>query len=659
MLWQLFRGCARYAEGVGYDVVDNFKAGEVGSLDPVDPALARKANVPRLKGHLRGFVFAFRALMIVSSLTHFVAELAPPSEVRRVPSDDVWNEHLRQLIDFGVIERIEEGLVLFCSSYFAIPKTDGSARAIFNGKRFSRLCRTPPQSRLPDIVTVLRTLEEMCRDCPSITLLEGDIRHYFHQIPMEFDITRYLCINLGGKFYRWKCLPMGLSVSPFVAQAVGMGMILRTLAKVGVDVSSYVGQSTPPSLVIIRNGAAINIMAALWYDNILIAVRDPDLAPRIYTMLRKVLEDCHIVLKSWNLHGPRSLRPAVHIHTGKRQRPDETSTVGKQKSRPPPSYLGLDFTQLRKGPHLQLHWRITEERRAAWKQLLELTGTADAPNTMLSCRQIASISGAVLWRAHVGLIPLCRFRQVLDMVAHCGTLCRKRADWDRTRQWPAAQITALREQLTIATTDEWFTVPMVRVEKELCIATDSSKVHWGACAWTEDRTLLSVEDGSWNAQIRPASIFIKELLAATLAIERACAKYSNTHITLLVDNTAALAVLTRLASCTHAGNELAVRVDNALTNAGNSLKVIHITSEHNPADSPSRRKPLESSRVEAMWRYVDEAKHGRTFETPVRAAPQPSEGLRHPEKATDTDIYGSDTDVDDFDEWNWLSETDD
>jgi hypothetical protein len=113
-----------------------------------------------------------------------------------------------------------------------------------------------------------------------------------------------------------------------------------------------------------------------------------------------------------------------------------------------------------------------------------------------------------------------------------------------------------------------------------------------------------------------ASIFLKELTCLTIAIERVSSANHQRHIVAFVENTAACHVARRLGSSTHGGTELALRIANALERTGCTLEVIHIASEHNPADTPTRstKGRLQPDRVESLWRVLEEHDVGRILE---------------------------------------------
>jgi hypothetical protein len=43
----------------------------------------------------------------------------------------------------------------------------------------------------------------------AMYLFCGDLRHFFHQIPLHPDIGSYFCLKCSGKAYRYNVLSMG------------------------------------------------------------------------------------------------------------------------------------------------------------------------------------------------------------------------------------------------------------------------------------------------------------------------------------------------------------------------------------------------------------------------------------------------------------------
>jgi hypothetical protein len=54
-------------------------------------------------------------------------------------------------------------------------------------------------------------------------MIIGDLRHWFHQLSIAFK--KYVGVATREGVYLWRTLPMGLSWSPYVAQAIGLLML--------------------------------------------------------------------------------------------------------------------------------------------------------------------------------------------------------------------------------------------------------------------------------------------------------------------------------------------------------------------------------------------------------------------------------------------------
>ena len=335
-MWQLLRGLGgRYAPAHEYEA-ETLENADPSTL-PLDPIeVAGQANMTKMKGRLSAR-FAQSALSVVMSIAIFALEVRPPPLDYLPPTADKWNDHLQALantLPIPLLQPIAKSLVLFVCTYFAVNKGKDVARAIFNGRRFSSLCRTPPPTNLTDVLTLLRTMHGL----PGrLTMVEGDIRHFFHQIPLHPEVSRYFCIRKSGQqFWRWATLPMGWSWSPYIAQSVSMGCIIEVLENCGVDVRMYKDLESPPGIVEIPG----LLVATVWYDNIILITNEPGLALRFHQKFRKLSDQFNREMKTWNIHHPRAF--------------DRNSTCF-------PSYLGLEFAKFGRSSRLQddtiLHWR--------------------------------------------------------------------------------------------------------------------------------------------------------------------------------------------------------------------------------------------------------------------------------------------------------------
>ena len=144
----------------------------------------------------------------------------------------------------------------------------------------------------------------------------------------------------------------------------------------------------------------------------------------------------------------------------------------------------------------------------------------------------------------------------------------------------------------------------------------------------------SVDAIQWSPSVRKCSIFVKELLAAVIAIERAM-RYPHTKtICIAVDNTAAAHVLRRRYSNNSAALEMMLRLDKQITAAHVDLEVISVPGSDNVADCPTRGKSLCPIRAARTWHQLQAARLGQSLEYEVCTAytDAPPNDLRHNEQ---------------------------
>jgi hypothetical protein len=577
-------------------------------LDPID-----QATVGRFRTKASPFDAEFfaRALRIINSLESFTTEVLPPPKLFNfgASTDTKWLAHIETLLESRLLAEVGRAEVKAVARYFAVAKAD-MARSIYNGNAFSSRCLAPPPTNLPDMQVLLRELATFIqRHGGKVGWIDSDFRHYFHQIPLLPGISLYFCIRLGNRFFRWCTLPMGFSWSPFVAQALTMGILLRVIAQVFPmeDLTLYTKSAIPPAFIICQD-----VFAAAWYDNILIVVRQ-DKVLDVKKALAKVLCQYDVETKNLHMHGPKGL---------------------SQNSREYPTFLNLEFVFA----DYQLQWRFTDKKVRKWR--LEY---ATFIQQHMTRRQVAQAIGLILWAAHISFVALCHRSDVITLLRE--QVAMRSADasrWDDQISVSGRDQAMLREYLDAVLVNPWLRAVSrdTAGAHEITLATDSSDGRYAYMLWNEDRQLLWVKSFVWqesttsseNAHgVRYASIFLKELLAATLAIERATVNFPGHLITLVIDNTAALHVCRRRASSTVAGMHLAVRIDNALTEADCQLSAIYITSSQNPADPPSRNRAIRPRRIAEMWKVVEAHRVGAKVVDPhVKRCP-PKKRVRHEE----------------------------
>jgi hypothetical protein len=232
-MWRIFKSLGLYSQ---MDYGDAFKPGaELSPLDDMN-GFVRRARVPVLRSWAgtMDLRFALLAISLIADVTSFFLNGEPCNVTSYHPTNAKYQDHFHTMVRAGLIRPVESHhrrvAIKYISTYFSVPKTKEVARSVFNGKRLSKLFRRPPPVNIPEVRQTTRRLVELGRRASSRRRLQGftaDIRHWFHQIPVEEEVSRYFGVCMGEDWFEWRALPMGWSYSPFICQCMAWTAILH------------------------------------------------------------------------------------------------------------------------------------------------------------------------------------------------------------------------------------------------------------------------------------------------------------------------------------------------------------------------------------------------------------------------------------------------
>jgi hypothetical protein len=564
------------------------------------------------------FIWLTSALSLITNIVTFVGLFRNemPEVDWSMKTRDQYGGHIKSLARSQhkpLITPIPDGKVRMLSRYFAVSKKNLTARAIWNGKRLSARQTPPDPVNLPEIPEVLKKAAEIHRDIQSKSpnkfavpsILAIDFRHWFHQIEVDANIGEFFAICCMGQCYAWRGLPMGWSHSPRIAQCVSWSIILASgVACLATEVEMAKRSVHPPSYIFTRDEAGMPTgIIFIWYDNIVAMIWS---AQHFRDVQRGILAECLRVnaqlsaCKVW---------PSSLLRSGLAQEGEEC-----------PHFLGVEVSiecrRERDGKHTSVfRWRPESAFRAKARDLSTLFQSAAAaveqgqPAAQPSCRLVAKAVGLAIWNAYVRDTPMLEEIDIIDIARKnvpAANGPRKKA-WDHPSTISTEDISALIKKLRVIELEGWsrLGLPLEPLDKFILV-TDSSG-HTGAYVVLDysGRTLES-DAWKWDGKMRTASIFLKELLAATLAIEKCSAKDARVH--LLCDNSAAACVIRRGMSIKAEANEMLRRIFKAMPRA--RLLTTTIRSEDNAADPLTRSKPLCTGRIGRSMRCALDAEQG-------------------------------------------------
>ena len=68
-----------------------------------------------------------------------------------------------------------------------------------------------------------------------MSLYTLDFRHFFHEVGVSENLSRYFGVCIDGNYYRWRTMPMGFAFSPFCAKSIAWAAILYATIKDGEE----------------------------------------------------------------------------------------------------------------------------------------------------------------------------------------------------------------------------------------------------------------------------------------------------------------------------------------------------------------------------------------------------------------------------------------
>lgn len=307
--------------------------------------------------------------------------------------------------EVGILEPINEKLsnadvLAQFATMFAIPK---AGKVNEKGQQLLRLLvdARPANAHTTDLAAFnLFTLQSLLQCVSNVShsadksgrwyCVNADLRHYYHQIPLPQHLRNLFRLSCSNSCYRYKSVPMGWYLSPWIAQSLTWTLVL------GFEWPSGVGPkdqfTSLPSWIPFRNQEG-GIFVLL--DNIFVITPDEEVAKYWAKRLKRnaAADRMNVEFKS-----------EVNVTTISRE--------GKETT----EFLGIDFAFD--------HWAVKP------KQLKNVLGRG---GSVFTYREISSALGEILWDLRVR----CQFP--LDyadlMKVYSAVTPPQDADWDDATNW--------------------------------------------------------------------------------------------------------------------------------------------------------------------------------------------------------------------------------
>lgn len=157
----------------------------------------------------------------------------------QVPRERTWSnselrelrESIQKLLEKGVIQRCTYSEGQFISTYFLVPKPDGSKRFILNLKPLNKFIDNI-HFKMEDIRTATKLLS------PKACMCNVDLKDAYFLVNVHKGSRKLLRFIFQGRPYQFKCLPFGLCSSPYVFTKI-MKPVVQNLRNAGLLSTIY------------------------------------------------------------------------------------------------------------------------------------------------------------------------------------------------------------------------------------------------------------------------------------------------------------------------------------------------------------------------------------------------------------------------------------
>lgn len=459
--------------------------------------------------------------------------------------------------------------VLFFSTFFTVPKTETTCRVIFNGARLSRMWKSPPAVNIPDLTQILRKVQELEERNEEFIIIQGDYRHWFHQLKVSDELSRHFGLAIEGLgTFRWRTLPMGFSYSPWIAQSAAWLTLLarHTNQKPLFDERAMKGDNLP-TFVSSEHG-----FCTVYYDNFLFVTTSFEEAILFEKRLTQNCADFTVTIKEGSY----------------------SRTTMRQASGTTVSFVGISIVMGVEG----MRWYPSKVGK--WRSEI-----GRAPE-LTTCRQVTQILGRVLFDLHISLLPIvchAHGRRLIQILSTIGR-CAYDKGWDS--KCPIEDI--LHEILAMWHVSlERDTDPhgAIRYAKghhamdrsEHVLVTDASNQGYGyeLLRWKivdNSRVLLERRgirvscSKSFELQWKDKHIYVKEMFSAVEAVKEFSKVFPEEPFILVTDNSAVAFGLKN----GFTNNQVGMSLMSSIVQVIPRMEVVLVQSKDNPADCHSRMR---------------------------------------------------------------------
>ena len=529
------------------------------------------------------------------------------------------------LVGCGLLAWTTEPHIFSYSKYFQVPKGTTFWRVIADSRIAGRLCVTPPPVNFPHFRTILTEIAMLGATCAVV----ADFSFWFYQIPVTARLQRLFGFSCDGRFAVMRCLPMGWSHSPRIAQCIAWGIVLhREEHAPCLGVYESWG-ADPPEFVRLRDcegGRTIGLIF-LWLDNIMVVCKDAKLRNAWFERLQ---DNAGRFPNDLNEDAARQQSMSRSGFNAKFKNIERTDR---------PCFLGIFFKTTKRG----VTWQHESERITKWAEPLK--------QPILTPRDANRHVGIAIWHSLISLTPLYLVKESIDVMKKISPHIHHKKDWDRNMSELGIEFSAnderiLRHFVKKALSNPWHTYGVVASDHRMFAVTDACQVdqaepqsdHGGVfkrplqyengAGWVlfgDSAEDFQCDAHRWSDVERTLHINILEMKAVKIFISRLPSQPSPTLLTLGVDNTIVVSALSKQYSSSTILCDLVKEIVALCSDKKLHLQLLWIPGAENAADPVSRGLSADEELNQKSWKIL----HGAPPQTPrigLRFVPESTSG---------------------------------
>ena len=313
-------------------------------------------------------------------------------------------------------------------------------------------------------------------------------------------------------------------------------------------------ESGLPPCVALRSDTGEEARLYLTYDNIAVISGSYRFLEHIAASILRTLNEHNIAVKEHYLYSAKDLGRGL----------------------PSCTHLGVEYALTSSG-HLRV--RLSERCITKWRA----ASTPLLAAEKCTKRKCATIVGMILHARRIRLTPLYDSELAIRALRELHPI----VSWNEL--FEPEYMDTLRAELRFVLQNDWQLLSRPYADGKnrevIAVASDASDYGCGYIILPPDKPMsIYSNDALFEKEVH---IYIKEFIAAKMAVEATCAR-GYKSIRLLVDNAAVAAAIRRRYSTNHVANRILKEMFETIESQEGTLEVLSIPGCWNPADEPSR-----------------------------------------------------------------------